>query len=292
MIAMLGLVLKQEPFSHRPCGKTVITVVIEDPAKSVTTAPLVGAIPMPLSPPQQSSCPIHSRPAPVKSLPGCHRFQAVALQGESPMTAHAGMHINQASAHPLKNRLGFALSLRKTFQRLNFCLPVVENWPVRVAAQQPFQAIPAEGFFLHRQRKKRLVSRCQRIPSAFRAAAHAEKPVKKIVTGIRIGFDVIKKHPWSSGKFGQRSRSLQALRSSIALNPGLGHEILRHLHMLFAEALHPSGQMTRISCRQIGEPMDAKFEQNLPPFSTDPAHLTEMSLSCCNGVAGIPPAAE
>ena len=65
------------------------------------------------------------------------------------MTAHAGMHINQASAHPLENRLGFALSLRKTFQGLNFCFSVVENWPVRVAAQQPLEAIPAEGFVLH-----------------------------------------------------------------------------------------------------------------------------------------------
>ena len=149
MIAMNGCVLEQQPFSHCPGGKTVISVVIEDPAKSVTTAPLVGAIPMPLSPPQQSSCPIHSRPAPVKSLPGRHRLQAVALQGESPVTAHAGMHINQASAHPLENRLGFALSLRKTFQRLNLCLSVMENRPVRVAAQQALQAIPAEGFFLH-----------------------------------------------------------------------------------------------------------------------------------------------
>ena len=118
MIPRHGPVLEQQPFGHRPGGKTVITVVIEDPAKSVTTAPVVRAIPMPLSPPQQSPRPIHSGPAPVEPLPGRHRLQAVALQGESPVTAHAGMHINQALAHPIENRLGLSLPLRNDHRGL------------------------------------------------------------------------------------------------------------------------------------------------------------------------------
>ena len=76
------------------------------------------------------------------------------------------------------------------------------------------------------------------------------------------------------------------------LHQGLGHQLGRHLPVLFAMGGQGVGQVLGIGRRQVGQAADAGLQKQFAALAANPAHLTEVALLAGLTIAEVPPGAK
>ena len=89
-----------KPIGDGPGGTAIIPVVLKDPTQGMGTAASLRSLPLPMAPPEQGMGPIYTALAPLKTTPGGHSLQAIAVERKAPVLANSGMNIHQAPPQP------------------------------------------------------------------------------------------------------------------------------------------------------------------------------------------------
>ena len=168
----------------------------------------------------------------------------------------------------------------------------MEHRPALETAKESPDALPATGFPVLLQHQQRVIGGPFESPTAVRVAGQTDKAMQKVITGIRVGFDVVKQYPWCLDQFWQGRRISQWLCMAIPLRSGLSHKGSRHRSVLFSKPLQLLSQALRISIRKCVQAINPQLKQHLPPLGTDTTDLTEMANPAGLGTAHPSPAAE
>ena len=121
--------------------------------------------------------------------------------------------------------------------------------------------------------------------------------MQKVIPGIGVRFDVVKQHPGCPGQLRQcQLRQGGALVQppclAALLHQGLGHQLGRHLPVLFAMGGQGVGQALGVGRRQVGQACDAGLHKQFPTLAANPTHLTEVALLAGLAIAEVPPGAK
>ena len=100
----------------------------------------------------------------------------------------------------------------------------------------------AQSFPVLLQHQQRVVGRPFESPAAIGVPRQADKPMQKVITGVRIGFDVIEENTRRMDQFRQSRRISKRSSLAIALRAGLSHERSRHSTVLVSKSLQLLGQ--------------------------------------------------
>ena len=76
------------------------------------------------------------------------------------------------------------------------------------------------------------------------------------------------------------------------LHQGLGHQLGRHLPVLFAMGGQGVGQALGVGRRQVGQAADAGLHKQFPTLAANATHLTEVALLAGLAIAEVPPGAK